>query len=112
MRVGSLAGNRIEDPDRPALAETLPLAEIRDVDAAAGVNGDVERLGKLQAFVVLAEERAVVGDRRAAGVERERVHGVGSLVEADEQAALQGARRRVLATAVGAGSVDGLQVED
>ena len=45
-------------------------------------------------------------------VERERMHGVGPFVKADEQAALQRARQRVLAAAVGAGSVDALQIED
>ena len=75
-RLCSLLGARIEDPNRPAAAETAPLPEIGHVDPSAGMNGDVERLGELQALVVLVEERPVVGDRRARVVERERMQGV------------------------------------
>src|SRR5262245_17989808 len=102
----------MENPDRPAFAETAPLPEIRHVDASTRMNGDIKRLGKLQALVVFVKERPVVGDRRAARVERERMYGVGPFVKADEEPTLQGPRQRVLATAFGAGSVDALQVED
>ena len=66
IRAPCLRRDRIENPDRAAVAETAPLPEIRHIDPSAGMNGDVERLRELQAFVVFTEERPVVGDRRAA----------------------------------------------
>src|SRR5262245_7852255 len=103
---------RMEDPDRPAPTETAPIPEIGHIDASARMDGDVERLGKLQAFVVFSDKGPVVGDGRAAGVEREGMNGMGPLVKADQQAAVQRPRQLVLATAIGAGSVDALQIED
>ena len=67
---------RLERPDRPAFPETAPLPEIGHIDSPVRMNGDVERLGELQAFVVFAEDGPVVGDGRAARVEGEGVQRV------------------------------------
>jgi hypothetical protein len=60
---------RIEGPDRTAFPETAPLPEIGHVDPSPGMNGDVERLSELHAFVVFREAWPVVGHGRGAGVD-------------------------------------------